>query len=108
MVYGYEESGLMFTTTLQQRASSVQGQRYLRSTSSENARSASHPAHPSRQNSGESERARILRNAETIAKREPPPPEQITQDAQNQGLGQPSRQIQLSDFELMKTLGTGK
>ena len=103
----------MWTATLQspqqqQRALSAQAHRqFLRSGSSESPRSASHP-HPTRQNGARSDKARVLQNAESLARREIVPPEQIAQDSQDKQLGHSSPKLQLSDFELMKTLGTGK
>ena len=37
----------------------------------------------------------------------PLPPEQITEDPRHKQLGTPSRHLQLKDFDLLKTIGTG-
>ncbi|RMZ79006.1 hypothetical protein DV737_g3622, partial [Chaetothyriales sp. CBS 132003] len=102
----------MSTATLQTpeqqrppRAASAQGHRqYLRSQSSPaySTRSASHP-HASRTQ----EREIVFKHGETNANKEAPPPEGIGQEPEKKQLGLSSSNLQVTDFELMKTLGTG-
>jgi hypothetical protein len=87
------------------RAASAQGHRqYLRSRSNpqSSARSASHP-HPSRQY----EKELILKHVEAVEKKEVLPQEQISLDPGHKKLGRSSQHLRVSDFELMRTLGTG-
>jgi hypothetical protein len=88
------------------RAASAQGHRqYLRSRSNphQSTRSASHP-HPSRQY----EKDLILCHTEAAQKNEVLPEEQINKDPVNKKLGQSSQTLRVTDFDLMRTLGTGK
>ena len=87
------------------RAASAQGHRqFLRSQSNPQQpfRSASHP-HPSRQY----EKELILKHVEAVENKEVLPQEQIALDPANKKLGHSSPHLRLSDFELMRTLGTG-
>ncbi|KAK5199251.1 cytochrome c oxidase subunit 1 [Exophiala xenobiotica] len=100
----------MSTATLQPsqqsqppRAASAQGHRQsLRPGNPENARSASHP-HPSRQH----EKDLVLNHGIAEKSRPVMPPEEISKDPEKKQLGQSSKHLKLSDFELMRTLGTG-
>ncbi|KIW16939.1 hypothetical protein PV08_04129 [Exophiala spinifera] len=100
----------MSTATLQPsqqqqppRAASAQGHRQnLRPSNPQNARSASHP-HPSRQ----SDKDPVIDRPDTSKACRVMPPEEISKDPEQKQLGQSSRHLKLSDFELMRTLGTG-
>ncbi|OCT54676.1 Serine/threonine-protein kinase sgk-1 [Cladophialophora carrionii] len=100
----------MSTATLQTpqqqqppRAASAQGHRqFLRTSNPHNARSASHP-HPSRQH----EKDQIQKHADPARSREVMPPEDVSRLPEEKGLGKSSPSLKLSDFELMRTLGTG-
>ena len=103
----------MSTTTLQApeqqrppRAASAQGHRqYLRTRSNpqQSSRSASHP-HPSRQY----EKELVLKHAEAAQNQEVLPPEEISKDPATKKLGHSSQTLKVTDFDLMRTLGTGK
>ena len=87
------------------RAASAQGHRqYLRSRSNptQSLRSASHP-HPSRQH----EKEVVLQHVEAVENKEVLPPEEISKDPEIKQLGSSSSHLKVSDFELMRTLGTG-
>lgn len=95
--------------SLQPRASSAQNPRQLLSPAA--PRSSSTP-HPIRQGSNppptrQDEKNFIIANYDVAAGYDPLPQEQIAQDPQDKQLGLSSQQLQLEDFELMKTLGTG-
>src|ERR1700761_3734192 len=92
----------------QQRSASLQSNRqFLRSRNSDSPRSASHPHSPIRRtDSARSEKTLVLQHAEAVSKKEVLPPEDISNDPQNKKLGFSSR-LKVSDFELMRTLGTG-
>lgn len=102
----------MSTATLQTpeqqrppRAASAQGHRqFLRSRSNPqtSTRSASHPHSSSRQY----EKDAILKHADSKNK-EVLSPDQITQDPEHKKLGLSSDHLKVTDFELMRTLGTG-
>lgn len=85
------------------RAASAQGHRqYLRSSNPSNTRSASHP-HPSRQN----EKDTVIKHIDAVRQKEVLAAEQISEDPVNKQLGLSSQHLRLTDFELMRTLGTG-
>ncbi|EHY56906.1 cAMP-dependent protein kinase catalytic subunit 3 [Exophiala dermatitidis] len=100
----------MSTATLQPsqqqrmpRAASAQDDRaQLRPIDSNNSRSASHP-HPSRQH----EKDLVLKHAGAANSKEVMPPDEISKDPEKKQLGYSSRHLKISDFELMRTLGTG-
>jgi hypothetical protein len=100
----------MSTATLQTpqqqqppRAASAQGHRqFLRTSNPHNTRSASHP-HPSRQH----EKDQIQKHADPAQSKEVMPPEEVSRPPEEKGLGKSSTTLKLSDFELMRTLGTG-
>ncbi|KIW75452.1 hypothetical protein Z517_10193 [Fonsecaea pedrosoi CBS 271.37] len=104
----------MSTATLQtpqqqpppQRAASAQGHRqYLRTSNPQNARSASHP-HPSRQY----DKDQSQKHGDPTPAREDGEvmsPEEVSKLPEEKKLGQSSRTLKVTDFELMRTLGTG-
>jgi len=100
----------MSTATLQPsqqqpppRAASAQGHRqYLRSSNPNNARSASHP-HPSRQY----EKDVVTKQADASKSKEVLSPEEISKHPDEKQVGRSSRSLKVTDFELMRTLGTG-
>ncbi|OAL33952.1 hypothetical protein AYO20_06787 [Fonsecaea nubica] len=104
----------MSTATLQtpqqqpppQRAASAQGHRqYLRTSNPQNARSASHP-HPSRQY----DKDQSQKHGDPTPAREEGEvmsPEEVSKLPEEKKLGQSSRTLKVTDFELMRTLGTG-
>jgi len=100
----------MSTATLQaprqsQRASSAQGHRqFLRSSDPQNTRSASNP-HPTNK---QYEKAIVVKHVEASQRREVEPPESYTKDPKEKELGISAKHLKFSDFELMKTLGTGQ
>jgi hypothetical protein len=49
----------------------------------------------------------VLKHAE-VNSREVLPPEEISKDPENKQLGVSSSHLKVSDFELMRTLGTGE
>lgn len=92
------------------RAASAQGHRQFLRTSNpqNNARSASHP-HPSRQyekdqvqKHGSADRSRSREDQDQVMS-----PEEVSKPPEEKKLGQSSPTLKLSDFELMRTLGTG-
>lgn len=101
----------MSTATLQPsqqqpppRAASAQGHRqsYLRSSNPNNARSASHP-HPSRQY----EKDLVLKHADVSKSKDVLSPEEISHSPEDKQVGRSSKQLKVTDFDLMRTLGTG-
>ncbi|KIX94244.1 uncharacterized protein Z520_09954 [Fonsecaea multimorphosa CBS 102226] len=103
----------MSTATLQtpqqqppQRASSAQGHRqYLRTSNPQNTRSASHP-HPSRQYDRE-QIQKYVDPTQSKGEEEVMSPEEVSKPPEEKKLGQSSRTLKVTDFELMRTLGTG-
>ena len=86
-----------------QRAASAQGHRqYLRTSNPNNARRASHP-HPSRQY----EKDAVLNQADAAKTKDVLSPEEISKDPETKQLGRSSRHLKVTDFDLMRTLGTG-
>jgi hypothetical protein len=100
----------MSTATLQPsqqntppRSASAQGHKqYLRPSNPQNARSASNPQ-PTRQQ----EKALVLNYADAAKAKEVLPPEDVSKDPEHKQLGHSSRHLKVTDFELMRTLGTG-
>jgi len=82
-----------------QRASSAQTHRQL--LNPDPARSSSHPSLTRQQ-----EKSFIVKNYDVAVGRAAPPPETAESPSHKQ-LGFSSRKVQLEDFELMRTLGTG-
>ncbi len=50
----------------------------------------------------------MLKHADAAKSKEDLPPEDIAKDSENNQLGRSSRHLKVTDFELMRTLGTGK
>ncbi|KAK5064946.1 hypothetical protein LTR84_000780 [Exophiala bonariae] len=101
----------MSTATLQPsqqqpppRAASAQGHRqsYLRTSNPNNARSASHP-HPSRQY----EKDLVLKQADVSKSKDVLSPEDISKNPEDKQVGRSSKHLKVTDFDLMRTLGTG-
>lgn len=86
------------------RATSAQGHRqHLRTSNPHNVRSASNPQ-PSRPN----DRDPSSQDAEQAASNEALAPAENSVDSKRKQVGQPSRRLKVTDFELMRTLGTGE
>src|SRR5271170_5550011 len=86
------------------RASSVQGHRQLLNPPPiSSPRSASQPQ-PTRQE----EKTAVTASYAVAVGREISPAERIGQDPRHKRLGLSSQKLRVEDFELMKTLGTGK
>ena len=85
------------------RAASAQGHRqFPRTSTPQNTRSASHP-HPSRQ----VEKEQIQKHADPAKVNDVMSPEEVSESPVEKKLGQSSPTLKLTDFELMRTLGTG-
>ena len=85
----------------QKRASSAQCHR--KQLDHNNHRSSSNPD-PSRQE----EKNAVIANHEVATGKEILPADQIAKDKENSKLGSASHKLRVEDFELMKTLGTGR
>lgn len=101
----------MSTATLQPsqqqpppRAASAQGHRqsYLRSSNPNTSRSASHP-HPSRQY----EKDPVHKQTDASKSKDVLSPDDISKPPEEKQVGRSSKHLKVTDFDLMRTLGTG-